>query len=326
MTIEEKNETKNVSELRLYQDIVDRAHSEITWVRSAYKWLISLVGIVIVAGIYFTYQSVVQFKTDMRNEIKDVTNNLTKEFSELKIRMKSDLDKQFIDLKHQVESRIDEEFKKENINKLVQDKAKERIDKIATPLIKTELNENFMPKLVSAELKLKKIEKESNKSIKKLNLISEFSMTVILAQNDDRKSFDKLEEWSSDKSFPLSDKAANVLKSIIIDHAQPFYTTYKVPWEKKFDPATQSLADLKKLYKSAQSLVKLSLIQYIWNRQDFSKKEKMSFLVDVLKNDNSLKAVEHAGRYFKKASGLKYKPLAIDLFLKWWHNNKANIN
>ena len=322
----EENMGKNIPDFHHYQDIVDRAHSEINWVRTAYKWLISIVGIVILVGLYFSYKSASDFKSEIRKETEDVKNKLTKEVTELESRMKSDLDKQFLELQNQVESRIDEEFKKENIHKLVQDKAKERIDKMATPLIKKELNENFLPKLTSAELNLKKMEIELNKNIKSVNLITEFTMTVLAAQNDDRKSFDKLAEWSNDKLFPFSDMAKSVWIKILDDHAQPFFSSgFKIPWAENIDPSKLSFTDLEKMYKSAPQYLRLPLLEYIWTRKDISKKERMAFLVNVLKNENSLKVVEYAGRFFNEASGLKYKPLAVNEFLKWWGKNKENI-
>ena len=51
----------------------------------------------------------------------------------------------------------------------------------------------------------------------------------------------------------------------------------------------------------------------------------MEFLVEILKNDNSLRAVEYAGRYFNKETGLKKKTLAASEFLNWWEKNKESI-
>jgi len=67
------------------------------------------------------------------------------------------------------------------------------------------------------------------------------------------------------------------------------------------------------------------MIKYIYERRDFSKYERMKFLIDVLKTDGSLRAVEYAGRCFNIEAGLKKKTLAISYFLEWWENNKDTI-
>jgi len=68
------------------------------------------------------------------------------------------------------------------------------------------------------------------------------------------------------------------------------------------------------------------LLEYIWKtRTDIPKRERMQFIVDVFRNDSSLRAVEYARRYFGGESKTMLKPLAIKQYLDWWEKNKESI-
>jgi len=53
--------------------------------------------------------------------------------------------------------------------------------------------------------------------------------------------------------------------------------------------------------------------------------EARQFLVDVLRNDSSLRVVEYAGLYFAKESRTKLKRLAVKQHIEWWEKNKDSI-
>lgn len=290
-----------------FKEITDFARSEIEWVRSAYKWLISLVAVValvgVSVGIYFTYKSSSDFKKETRE----------------------DLDR----LGKQVERHIEEQFKKENINKMVEEKAKARIDEIANALIDKQISDKISPQINSAQEKLEKIQKDfkiTEDNIRELNAVSEFTMMVIAAQNDDRKAFDKLKSWANDPKFPRSSEAQQAWIKVMDEHESPFGQSFDVKWKDGIDPAKLSLTELDNAFKLAPSFIRVGILEYIWKRQDIPKKEKMLFLVKVIKSDSSLKLVEYAARYFIQESKQNLKRLAIDEHLAWWDKNKDKFN
>lgn len=179
------------------------------------------------------------------------------------------------------------------------------------------------------EFSIKEVFKTKNlleKLSKQFQLINNFMMTVINAQNYDRKAFDQLEIWSKDKTFLLSPQAFKAWVNILDQHNQSlFKEPGSFPWEEGTDPSKLNLSDLKRKYETTNWYIKPSLIKYIWERKDFSKYERMEFLAYVLKNDQSLRAVEYAGRYFRKEAGLKKKTLAVSEFLDWWEKNKEYL-
>jgi hypothetical protein len=204
------------------------------------------------------------------------------------------------------------------------------VDLVAKEAAETKkLSEDLSQKNQLAEQKLTEVDqtlKKASESLSELQRTSEFTNTVILAQNDDRKAFDQLKSWANDAANPLSPRALQAWVTILDQHAQPFYrSNFTFPWKKDLDPSTLTLQDFRDSYASLQPLLKPALLEYVWKRQDFPKKDRMGFLVDVLQNEQSLNALEYAGRYFTEGAGLQLKPLAVQEMLAWWADNQNNI-
>ena len=162
-------------------------------------------------------------------------------------------------------------------------------------------------------------------------LINEFMMTVINAQNGYRKALDQLHKWSNDDSFLLNHQAWQAWKDIAKKYNP--YLNNKIgtplPWKEGTDPSTLTFIDLKRNYQGQDSLsdYKPALINYIWMRNDISEGERMEFLVEIIKSDDSLKAVNVAGQLFWKAAKLKSRIFSSEEDLsKWWEENKGNYN
>jgi hypothetical protein len=188
------------------------------------------------------------------------------------------------------------------------------------------VSDELVQKNIEAGRKLSSIEEVLQKAMKtndELGLLSNYTMNVIAAQNNDRKSFDQLRAWSQDKTYFLSSNAGKAYKKIMDEHSPAMYSSdFKIPWNNHIDPTKLSLQDLKKIYYNSAYL-KPAILEFIWKkRNDISKQDKMQLLAEVLQSDNDLTAVEYAGRYFNEGAGLNYKPLAVEQLLEWWENNK----
>src|SRR5437867_1463717 len=57
----------------------------------------------------------------------------------------------------------------------------------------------------------------ANQRVAELDKITEFTRTVVAAQNDDRGAFDQLELWANDESFPMREGALNSWRTILDD-------------------------------------------------------------------------------------------------------------
>lgn len=205
------------------------------------------------------------------------------------------------------------------------------VDLIAKQAIEIkELYKNLEQKRKLADQKLKDLNDTQQKALQMLSQIGEinkFTITVIAAQSDDRKAYDRLKAWADDSSYPFSSHARDAWDTIRGEHSKPFYSSgFTVPWRKDVDPSKLTLGELQRTYEFSPSL-KVPLIEFIWKRENIPKKDRMQFLIDVMQNDQSLKAVEYAGRYFIDGANLKIKisPMAVEYLVNWWEDNKGKF-
>jgi hypothetical protein len=103
-----------------------------------------------------------------------------------------------------------------------------------------------------------------------------------------------------------------------------YTSNFTIPWIEGFDPSKLSLPLLAQQYQRAPatSLLKPALLEYIWKRDDIPKVDRLDFMIDVMKNDSSLTAVEYAGRHFTSGTELTIKPLAVEYLVEWWKNHR----
>ena len=181
-----------------------------------------------------------------------------------------------------------------------------------------------------AEVKLSQLDKsinDGNLAVKELQLYTQFNTTVLSAQNDSRRAYDQLRAWSEDSSFHFQEAAARAVQTIMDQH-NPAITRggFGVPWDESVESQKLSSSELWQAFKSAQPHIRLGILEFVWKkRTDITKRDRLQFLVDVLRGDESLQVVEYAGRYFNQGTGDKFKPIAIGQHLKWWEENKDSI-
>ncbi len=192
------------------------------------------------------------------------------------------------------------------------------------------ISEEVQKKNQQADEKLKAIDeavKHGNEAVADLQAYTTFNKTILAAQNDDRHAFDQLKAWAEDKKYPFANEAKQTWITILDDHNSPMMAGgFTIPWNEGVDPTKLSLEELTANYKKAPSQIRVMFVEYIWEkRTDISKRDRMQFLVDVLRNDLNLKVVEYAGRYFTSESKTKLKRLAIAQHLEWWEKNKDSI-
>ncbi len=156
--------------LKKYQDIVEHARNEIEGVRAIYKWLASILGLIIVVGMWFTYKSVKDFRNEMSSNIKEHKEDL-------KV------------LKKEVETRVNKELGKKAIQNLIKEKVTDHVDKVAEAIIIKQIENKINPKITEAERKLLTLNQEISK-IKRRNHITELGDKAI--SDGDRFALDEL--------------------------------------------------------------------------------------------------------------------------------------
>lgn len=78
------------------------------------------------------------------------------------------------------------------------------------------------------------------------------------------------------------------------------------------------------IYKQAEfdGAAVSDIINRVGSRSDFSAKEKMEFLIDIVKNGKSLSAVRAAGDIINKEAKLIHRGFKVDEILKWYETHK----
>ncbi len=157
-----------------------------------------------------------------------------------------------------------------------------------------------------------------------------FNSTLISAQNDDRKSFNQLNKWSCDESFPYHLEAGKQWEKLrgdasIIDEFSKFRKLSVGQCAETLNDKTRKplKALIAQYRKIPSTYLKCIYIIYIADkRTDIPKKERLSFLVDVIESDASLKAAKCAGWRFWANTTPREDWLDEDAILKFWDENK----
>src|SRR5439155_19201629 len=114
--------------------------------------------------------------------------------------------------------------------------------------------------------------------VKELQQANEFIMTVVAAQGDDRKAFDKLEIWADDKSHPFSSLAENVWWNILQDRGGRLPGGhFTLEWREGIEPSKLPLEELRHLYENVAIHLKPALLEFVWNRNDITKNDRMQY-------------------------------------------------
>lgn len=294
---------KNNTELDRYEKIVDRAHKEIEGVRNVYALLVTLVATLIVVAGWWTYSSVKNFRDEIRAEISS--------------------------LKEEVRQRVDKELGKEAIQNLIRNRVSEHVDRVAEDMIAKQILISVAPEMsaVRSNLEAVSLELQKAKSTEnELSSISDFTLILLAAQNDDSDAFDKLAKLSENPSFRFRELAESGYLQIMISYGGVIQRGYiNILWKEGFDPETMSLKDLREHLRDLQPRYHANLVHVAWNHKTLTKQEKMQFMVDVLEQSKSLNAKDHAARLFAQQAGLPWNSMIIHPLLSWWKEKKDTI-
>ena len=154
----------------------------------------------------------------------------------------------------------------------------------------------------------------------------DFASAVVAAQSNDRSAFEQLKTWSEDSSLPYRHKAHVALRKVMQSY-NPAITGEPVdfPWKEGFDPSRLSIRDYTTLYDKV-GIYKASLMKCVWSIAYLPRKEKMQFLVNILKDEKDLGVLEYAGRLFKRESKQDVFNIAYWEHLTWWEEHIGSYN
>lgn len=328
--------------LQEYQGISKHAYEHIDSIYSTFKLVLkigaSMLAIAIGFGTYVTIFSIKDFKkeisdlkvearyevSNLKKETKDDIKDLKTEIREDVSNLKTEIRDTVTTLKKEVETRVDKELSMKSIKDLINKKVSERVDIIADDLIEKQITEKISPKIIELDNKLSEISLELNRikeDRKKLDELNDFTLTFLKALGDDYKAFEQLGNLSADKNFAFPEISLSMYETIRLIHLQhkliPF-SIIAIPAEVDFSKL--SFSGFTQLLDSLPCKFHASLIDKIWERkeEEISKREKMSFLIEVLKTSNSLRAKNWAGILFDREYNVNWDPFKMQpIYEKW---------
>jgi hypothetical protein len=362
-----KNQIENPNGKKVDSDeftkISEHARAEISWVRSAYKFafgfIITGVTILLGLGIYFTYQNTHDLKADMQKDADTMRASLHTDFGALKQEQQHDLAEYLTQMHGEVTTRIDAEFADSNIVTLVHDQAKERIDVIADALIQADITNRIAPvraELMSVlsmniedekhriedinktatesfknETNLQAVLTEAKDTLKRLDEQSDFIMTVLAAESDDRNAFEKLRKQASDGGFSLHDQASKVVGEITLKYVgftSATETGYRsIGWLDSLKPSTFDMNQIEQAWKQMEPELSRAYVDFVWGHTNITKIQKLNFLHGVLADSHgSLKGEDKAAHILADELKASYNPPFgfSDIEQKWNGWTKTN--
>lgn len=166
----------------------------------------------------------------------------------------------------------------------------------------------------------------ANASLLSLREVTELLQLLVAAHGDDRGAFDRLDRLSRDASYRYRDTAAGVRRAIALEHSKEILIDdTRVSWRPGVDPRRVVAAELKSAFQGLPAEHRPAFLDFVSQRRDLSRRQRMAFFADVLRKDPSLHVVECAGRYFAHEAGLDPRPLAVGFYLDWWASNEASV-
>jgi len=172
---------------------------------------------------------------------------------------------------------------------------------------------------------IEQIQSEASIVLKEIRNLSQFSHTLVLAENDNRGAFQELLKIAN-TSGPFREAALAAVEQIVID-VNPMYNVRvdpDVPWEViGVSLEESSLLALKQAYSNLQSTYKPKFLSEFWKQERFPVGKRLEFLSDVIKNEGSLRALHRACILLNKEAHLNKNILGASMYLDWWQENRA---
>jgi hypothetical protein len=172
--------------------------------------------------------------------------------------------------------------------------------------------------------------KQLQKSLEVVNsLTSEasdalFTASVLAADAGDATAYDRLASWAEDHSNPLWLKAQTSINNLQASLRGPFnapiHSDVGTTWNLGL-----GFESARGIYLSSLPEARLSVIETIAGATNFTKGDRMSFLVGVAETDSTIMGRRLAVELINKESNQKFDVRRPDEIFDWWRTNKSRF-
>jgi hypothetical protein len=290
----------NKSALQPYLEITDYARREIVGVRTVYMFLAPILGVIIAVGIWFTYKSAKDFKDEMRGDIQL--------------------------LKKEVETRVDIELGKDAIQDLIKKRVTIRVDEVAKDNIDIQISAKVSPKIIEAEEKLQKLDKEMAK-VKLRNHITELGDKSI--SNASRDAFEELDQIYNEAEYNSPEfYAADAEMIRVVLMWSSLRRTTDIPGTDHYDDSgiNYEMLTTKELINHLSDQrwqVRRECAMSLRNKKEV---DVVKALVKILKNEQDLEILVIALNSFRNITGMPNPGLLeYNKALEWWQKNENEV-
>jgi hypothetical protein len=295
------------------------------WTQYDRIWKLAMISATIVTAValFFGFRTY----SDFQNQIRQVNESAQVEANKVRTEVVAELNRQFA---------------RPEIEALIIEKAKERIDITAEPLIASMLSNRLsvvLTDLQTATNSLAAINQQimdAEKSLEQLKAGSDFVLTVLNANNDDGAAYDQLAEIAADSESLFSSIALLAYANIMYQSAVMPESISKAQVLTDLGRSTNaSLEEIRGAFDELAQFESASLnadppvyraklLYELLGRGDISKADKLHFAMYAYTNDTSLRVRRFAGNMLNKEPGADYLPLASERLLAWWRANSTN--
>jgi hypothetical protein len=156
---------------------------------------------------------------------------------------------------------------------------------------------------------------------------NEFTLLIAEAFGDNFGAFEKLTQIQNDLNSPFREIAGKTVSSVITRYATEPATFENMTYPFEFDPATNSLEQLKSYYITTGFVpAKIFLLKNIYTQDRFPKADRIGFAIKVLSSDPSISLRNYACFLVNKEAKLGCVLDGISRYIVWWNDSKSKYS
>jgi len=172
--------------------------------------------------------------------------------------------------------------------------------------------------------RLENITKEANGAIADLKAVTDFTFILEEAKTDSRKALEDLFNIANSNDKRFSQFAEKSLVQIFTSTHVEGLIMPNVNWSKyNLEPDKASLEQLATAFYTEVPYTQVRMLYSIWNQSRFSKYDKISFLINVVRTTQSVKCLHQACKLLEQEAKTGKNFMAYEEFLQWWDKHKS---
>ena len=280
-----------------YEKIQGFAQTEIDRVHKIYKLLAWILGIIFTVGITLATILIDKSVSDIE---KKYEQKYLSALEEAKINIRKEIDEELKIARGRIDTEINQEFEKDNIQNMVIDQTKMRIDEIADPIISSQIIEKVNP----IKNDLTGIQKEIDRIL--------IDYYLLAFNNDSREAFLKVYQFSNDPNFDKRYEAKLAINKKIRGIENFLIREYGMFNDLRYTSIKSPTEFIKYYNDSIGSESKLYDLEALWKFDKFNKEQKISIYEKLLPLETSFDCSYYMSSKIIEFLGIKLQPFEFE--------------